>query len=152
MKTAFTWGRWHPCTCYTAFLPIKCAHRHTPVHILLLTIFYKTLLFECRLEITASFLCCYEGAPKKHNLFIKELYTYSYMFKLQSPSKYSAFDTIHLPRHFFHCSEQFLNSWILMLFSVSVGFCFTSSTLAKHFPLKTFFIQGNKKFAQGKIG
>ena len=38
------------------------------------------------------------------------------MFKLQSPSKYSPFDAIHLSRCFFHCSKQFLNSLILMPF------------------------------------
>ena len=70
---------------------------------------------------------------------------YSYMFKLQSPSKYSLFDVIHLPRHFFHCSKQFLNSSILMPFSTSAVFCFISSTLAKRFHSKAFSIQVNKK-------
>ena len=51
------------------------------------------------------------GDPKKWNLF-KKLCIYSYMFKWQSPSKYLPFDTIHLLRHFFHCSKQFLNWWI----------------------------------------
>ena len=46
---------------------------------------------------------------------------------------------------FSHCSIQFLNSLILMLFSSSAVFCFTSSTSAKHFPLRTFFIRGNKQ-------
>ena len=69
------------------------------------------------------------------------------MFELQSPSKYSPFDTTPLIEMFFHCSKQFLNSSILMLFSASAIFCFTSSTLAKHFPLRTFFIWGNKKMS-----
>ena len=67
------------------------------------------------------------------------------MFKLQSPSKYSPLDAIHLIEIFFHCSQQFLNSSILMSFSASAIFCFTSSTSAKHFPLRTFFIPGNKQ-------
>ena len=67
------------------------------------------------------------------------------MFKLQSPSKYSPFDTVHLLRCFFHCSKQFLNLSILMSFSASAVFCFASSTSAKHSPLMTFFIQGNKQ-------
>ena len=46
---------------------------------------------------------------------------------------------------FFHCSKQFLNSLILMLFNASAIFCFTSSTMTKHFPLRTLFIQRNKK-------
>ena len=67
------------------------------------------------------------------------------MFKLKSSSKNSPFDTIHLLRYFFHCSKQFLNSFIFIPFSASAIFCFTTSTLAKWFPLKTSFIQGNKK-------
>ena len=67
------------------------------------------------------------------------------MFKLQSPLKYSWFDVMHLLRCFSHCSKQLLNSLILMPFSASAFFCFTSSTSTKCFPLKTFFIQGNKK-------
>ena len=39
--------------------------------------------------------------PKKQNLFVKEIVYYSYMFKLQSPPKYSPFDAIHLSRCFF---------------------------------------------------
>ena len=70
---------------------------------------------------------------------------YSYVFKLQSPSKYSPFNAIHLSGHFFHCSEQSLNSLILMPFSASAVFCFTSSTSATRFPLRTFYTQENKK-------
>ena len=54
---------------------------------------------------------------------------------------------------FFYGSKQFLNSLILMPSSASAILCFTSSTSAKHFPLRTFFIQGNnnKKVIQSKI-
>ena len=78
------------------------------------------------------------------------------MFKLQAPSKYTPFDAIHLLRHFFPVLTQFLNLLMLMHFSASAGFCFTFSPLAKHFPLRTVFIQENqtkqkKKIAQGEI-
>ena len=75
------------------------------------------------------------------------------MFKLQSPSKYSPFDAIHPLRHF-STSKQFLNLSILIPFTASAIFCFTSSTSAKCFSLRTFFIQGNKqtKVAWGMIG
>ena len=69
----------------------------------------------------------------------------SHMFKLQLPSKYSALDAIHRSRCFFHCSKQFLNSSILMPFSASVVFCFTSPTLTKRFSLRTFFHPGKQK-------
>ena len=90
--------------------------------------------------------CTMTGDPSPQMEFIyKKSCIYSYMFKLQPPSKYSPFDAIHLSRRFFHCSKQFLNSLILTPFSASAVFCFTSSPLAKRSPLRTFFIQGNKK-------
>ena len=84
----------------------------------------------------------------------EKLCIYSYIFKLHSPSKYSPFDTIHLSRCFFHYFKQFLNSSIVMPFSTSAIFCFTSSTLAKRFPLRTFSIQRNeqKKSCSGQDG
>ena len=75
----------------------------------------------------------------------KKLCIYSHMFKLQSPSKYSPFDAVHPWRHFTHCSEQFQNSLIWMPFSAFAIFCFTSSTSAKPFPLRTFFHPGKQK-------
>ena len=91
-------------------------------------------------------LCSYEGGPPQNLEFIyKKLCIYSYIFKLQSPSKYSPFDAIYLSRCFFHCSKQFVNLLIVMPLSASDIFCFTSSTSAKHFLLRTFFIQGNKQ-------
>ena len=69
---------------------------------------------------------------------------YFYMFKLQSPPKCSPFDAIHLSR-LFHCLKQYLNSSILMTFSASAVFCFTSSKVAKCFLLRTFLKQGNKQ-------
>ena len=67
------------------------------------------------------------------------------MFKLQSPLKYSPFHAVHLSRCFFYFSKQFLNLLILLPFSTSAVFCFTSSTSAKPLPLRTYFIWGNKK-------
>ena len=74
------------------------------------------------------------------------------MFKLQPPSKYSPFDTIHLLRCLSHCSKQLLNLTIVMPVSACAISCFISSTWAKHFPLRMFFIQGNnnKKITQGE--
>ena len=76
------------------------------------------------------------------------------MFKLQSPSKFSPFDVIHLSRRFSPLAKQSLNSSILMPFSASDIFGFSSWPLAKCFPLRTFFIQrnNNKKVAWGKMG
>ena len=62
------------------------------------------------------------GTPPNLELFIKKLCVYSYLFKLQSPSKYSPFDAIQLLRLFFYCSKQFLNSLILMPFGASAFF------------------------------
>ena len=91
----------------------------------------------------SQYFCLLEGEPPNPQNLLKIVY--SHMFKLQSPSKYSPFDAIHLWRHFFHCSKQFLNLSILMPFSPSATCCFTSSTSAKCFPLRNFFIWGNKQ-------
>ena len=89
----------------------------------------------------------YEGDPKNQRVFIKNcvfILTCLNFSRLQS--------ALHWMQHtyrdvFSHCSKQFLNS-ILMVFSASafcLFVCLTSSTSAKHFTLRTFFIQGNKK-------
>ena len=94
----------------------------------------------------------YERRILKNNLLIKKLCIYPYMFKFQSPSKYSPLDAIRLPKCFFHCWQLFLNSLILMPLNASAIFCFTSSTSSKHFPLRTFHPGIQKKSCLGKIG
>ena len=91
----------------------------------------------------------YIYSPKTQEFIYKKLCIYSYMFKLQLPSKYPPFDAIHLWRCFFHCSKQFVSFLILMPFSVSAIFLFHSSTLTKCLPLRTFFIWENKKSQLG---
>ena len=88
------------------------------------------------------------GDPYKMEFIYKKLCMYSYMFKLESPSKYSPFDAIHLFRLSSHCPRQFLVHWFWCLL-VLLPFCFTSSTSAKRLPLGTFFIWGNKKKSSG---
>ena len=98
----------------------------------------------------------YEGALQNTPEFMyKKLCVYSYMFKLHSPSQYSPFDAAHLLRHFSTAQNSF-ELVDLMPFSSCAVFCFTSSTLAKHFPLRTFFIceneQTNTNVTWGQIG
>ena len=55
---------------------------------------------------------------------------------------------------FFHCSEQFLNSLILMTFSISAIFWFHLFYNSKTFPFDDFYHarkQTNKKYHWGKI-
>ena len=85
----------------------------------------------------------------KNIIYLLKLCIYSSMFKLQSPLKYSPFDAVHLLRRFFHRSRQFLNLLSLMPFSTSAVFCFTSSTLTKRVPLRTFFIEETKNVILG---
>ena len=47
------------------------------------------------------------GPPKKLELIYKKLCTYSYVFKLQSPSEYSILDAIHLSRLFSTAKNSF---------------------------------------------
>ena len=93
------------------------------------------------------------GAKPQEFIYIK-FCIHFYMFKLDSPSRYSSSDAMHLLRHFFHCSKQFLNSSILMPFSASAIFCSTYSTLAKRFSLSTFSYgeTTTKKVTWGEIG
>ena len=69
------------------------------------------------------------------------------MFKLQSPSKHSPFDAIHLSRCFFYCSKQFLSSSILMPFLASAIFCLFVSPLPhqQNVPFEVFFHLGKQK-------
>ena len=86
------------------------------------------------------------GDPKPPKFIYKKLCIYSYMFKFQSPSKYSPCDAIHLWWLFSTAENSFWphQCWCLLVFSAV--FCLTSSMLAKHFPLSTFF-----KFWETKI-
>ena len=78
---------------------------------------------------------------------------YFYMFKLQSPSKYSIGDGIHLSRYFFSTAQNsFWTHRFLMPFSASAVFCFTSSTSAKCFHLRTSSFGKQRKSYSGDIG
>ena len=48
----------------------------------------------------------YEGGHKKPIYLCIKMCIYSYMFKLQSPSKYSPFDATHLSRCFFSPAQN----------------------------------------------
>ena len=87
----------------------------------------------------------YEGRPPKIPEFIYKNCFYSYMFKLQSFSKYSPFDAIHLSRLFSTAQNSFWTHRFWYLSVLLLVFCFTSSTSVKCFPLRTFFIWGNKQ-------
>ena len=127
---------------------------------LLISATQKMVLWFKRLATKAAiFTICrhnmyvYMRGSKIRNHLLKHCAFIFYMFKFQSPSKDPPFDAMHLLRLFFHCLKQFLNLSILMPFSASASFCFTSSTPAKCFPLRIFFIESKKKkVAWGKIG
>ena len=62
--------------------------------------------------------------PKTPEFICKKMCIYLYILKLQSSSKYSAFDAIHLSRHFFYTAQNSFwtaRYWCLLvlLFSVS---------------------------------
>ena len=71
---------------------------------------------------------------------------YSYMLKLQSPSKYSLIYAIYLSGNFFSSARNSFwahQFWCLLV--LLLCFWFTSSTSAQHFLFRTFFIRRNKK-------
>ena len=69
-----------------------------------------------------AFLIKIQRKTQKTEFIYKKWCIYFYMFKLQSPSKFSPFDAMHLLRLFFHCLKQFLNLSILMPFSTCAIF------------------------------
>ena len=95
----------------------------------------------------------YEGwPPKNRNLFIKicvfilTRLNFSHLQSTLHLMQYSHWDVFPLLKTVFKVTD--------MPFSASAIFCFTYSTLAVCFPLRTFFIQWNqqnKKAAWGKI-
>ena len=63
------------------------------------------------------------GGERNPNLFIKNrVFIIAYLNFCHLPSTLSPCDAIHLEDVFFHSSEQFLNSLILMTFSASAVF------------------------------
>ena len=93
-----------------------------------------------------------EGRPPQKMEFIyKKLCILMYLhFRLLQ-------STLHLMQNTYQDVFSTLQNgfWIsiLMTFRAFAVFCFTSSTSAKHFPLRTFFIWGNKKKRRsGEIG
>ena len=77
------------------------------------------------------------------------------MSKLQSPSKYSPFDAIHLSRWLTTAQNSFWTHWFWCLLVLLLFFCFTFSTWGggEDFLFRKFFIWGDKKKAAwGEIG
>ena len=91
-----------------------------------------------------------QGGTQKMEFIYKKLCTY--MFKLQSPSKYS-----HLMHYtcetFFPLLKTVLNLLILISFSVSAFFVclFHIFHVGKTFPFEDFFHPGNKNVVWGEI-
>ena len=91
------------------------------------------------------------GDPKNHNLLIKNC-VFILTFKLQPLSKHSPFDAIHPLRRFSTAPNSFWTHWFWWLLVLFAVFHFTSSTSAKHFPLRIFFIgQTKENVTWGKI-
>ena len=86
-----------------------------------------------------------EEPPPHRDLFIKNV-----VFILTRLNFSHLQSTLHLMQYAYRDifptaqTKQFSNVSILMPFSASAVFCFTSSTSAKRSPLRTFFIQGSK--------
>ena len=87
----------------------------------------------------------YDSGAQNRGIYLEELVYYSYMLKLQSPSKYSPHDVVHLLSLFFHCSKQCLNSSILMSFHASAVFLFQLFHIGKMFPFEDIFHPGKQK-------
>ena len=87
----------------------------------------------------------YEEGPRNPGTFKWKIVYYPYMFKLQSPSKYSPFDAIHLLRLFPTAQNSFWTCWFWCLLVLRLFFVSPLPHQQKYFPVRTFFIWGNKK-------
>ena len=121
---------------------------------LLISATQKMVLWFKRLATKAAiFTICrhnmyvYMRGSKIRNHLLKHCAFIFYMFKFQSPSKDPPFDAMHLLRLFPYCSKHFWTHRFWCLLVLLPFFCFTSSTSAKCFPLRTFFILGNNKMS-----
>ena len=66
------------------------------------------------------------------------------MFKLQSPSKYSPFDSVHLSRHFFPAQNSFWIHWFWYIL-VLLPFFVSLFHISKTFPFEDFFSSRERK-------
>ena len=71
-------------------------------------------------------------------VFVLTCLNFSHLQSTLHPMQYT-------PRDFLATAQNSFELMILMPFNASALFCFISSTLANHFPLRTFFIWGNEK-------
>ena len=100
-----------------------------------------------------KYLWLYEGWPPKWNLFIKNC-----VFILTRLNFSNLQSTLHEMQYtyrdiFFTAQNSFWTHQFWCLLALLPFFCFTSSTWAKHFPLRTFFIEGNRKrFLRVRLG
>ena len=103
----------------------------------------KNLPFE---QWNRDFIFTYEEGPKttrnlfiKHCIFVLTCLNFSHLQSSLHLMQHTYWDTLSTAqKSFWTC--RFWCLLVLLMF-----FCFTSSTLAKHFPLRTIFIQGNKQ-------
>ena len=91
----------------------------------------------------------YKGRPKKWEFIFLKICIYPHMFKVQSPSRCSPVDVIHLSTLFSYRSKQFWNLLILMPFSAFAVFLFHFFHMGKTFPFEDVFHPGDKKNCLG---
>ena len=85
------------------------------------------------------------GDPKSRIYFLKMVYLFLHVLTSVTFKVLAIWCNTLIETFFFHCSKLFLNLSILMPFSASAIFGFTSSTSAKYFPLRTFFMGETEK-------
>ena len=99
---------------------------------------------DARRELSLHQIVCVRGDPQAPEFISRKLCIYSYTLKLQSLSKDSPFDAIHLSRHFLCCSNSF---WTCQLWCLVVllPFWFHPLHIGKMFPLEDFAHLGKQK-------
>ena len=95
---------------------------------------------------------CMEGDPKDPEFIYKKLCIYSYMFKLQSPSKYSPFDAIHSWEVFFTAQNSFWTSWFWCLLGLLLVFISPLPHRQNISLWRLFSSRETKKLFRGRLG
>ena len=87
----------------------------------------------------------WEWPPQKPEIIYQKMCIYSYMFKLQSCSKYSPFDAMRLSRCFSQCSNQFVNGFDSDAFQCFRRFSVSPLPHRQNVPLWAHFSCGETK-------
>ena len=145
------WHLWNMCLCILVYLCVFCPMN--PIHPCMSACVHVYGIHVCAWICLAYSKCSINifkiwGDPQNRNLFII-LYVYSYMFKLQSPSKSSPFDAMHLLRPTAQNSFRTHQFWCLL---VLLLFCLFVSPVPHWWNVSLWGIPSSRETKESHLG